>query len=81
MVRIVLVLILGAVGNRALAAGQGAVDTSKSPHVKLRSLPMGDVKWTDASAPPALQRPPRVFFCLVVAYSNSVIHSCRRCLS
>jgi len=26
--------------------GRGAVDTSKSPHVKLRSLPMDDVKWT-----------------------------------
>jgi len=26
--------------------GRGAVDTSKSPHVKLRSLPMEDVKWT-----------------------------------
>ena len=47
MVRTVLVLILGAVGNGALAGGQGAVDTSKSPHVKLRSLPTGDVKWTD----------------------------------
>jgi DUF1680 family protein len=46
MVRILLVLILSAIGNTALAGGQGAVDTSKSPHVKLRSLPMEDVKWT-----------------------------------
>jgi DUF1680 family protein len=26
--------------------GKGAVDTSNSPHVKLRSLPMADVRWT-----------------------------------
>jgi len=47
MVQTVLVLILSAIGNTAFAGGQGAVDTSKSPHVKLRSLPMADVKWTD----------------------------------
>jgi len=28
------------------ARGRGAVDTSESPHVLLRSLPMSDVRWT-----------------------------------
>jgi hypothetical protein len=28
------------------AHGRAAADTSRSPHVKLRSLPMEDVKWT-----------------------------------
>ena len=29
------------------ASSRGAVDTSKSPHAKLKTLPMTDVKWTD----------------------------------
>jgi hypothetical protein len=43
MVRIFLTLILSVIGSTAFAGGRGAVDTSKSPHVKLRSLPMEDV--------------------------------------
>ncbi len=35
-----------ALGGRAPAAERGAVDTSASPHVKLRSVPMDAVKWT-----------------------------------
>lgn len=46
MVRIFLTLILIGIGNAAFAGGRGVVDTSQSPHVKLRSLPMEDVKWT-----------------------------------
>ena len=42
-----MILILITIGNTTFAGGRGAVDTSKSPHVKLRSLPMADVKWTD----------------------------------
>jgi DUF1680 family protein len=32
--------------NTAFADGRGAVDTSKSRHAKLRSVPMEDVRWT-----------------------------------
>jgi len=46
MTRILALLILITIGNTAFAGGRGVVDTSKSPHVKLRSLPMEDVKWT-----------------------------------
>ena len=46
MRRILLTIIIVVIGNTALADGRGAVDTSKSPHVKLRSLPMEDVRWT-----------------------------------
>ncbi|MBL7134280.1 MAG: glycoside hydrolase family 127 protein [Phycisphaerae bacterium] len=35
-----------ALGGVALAAGRGAVETSPSPHAKLRSVPMDAVKWT-----------------------------------
>jgi DUF1680 family protein len=46
MARTLLAVIIIAIGNSSFAGGQGVVDTSKSPHVKLRSLPMQDVKWT-----------------------------------
>ena len=46
MRRILLTLILTVIGSTACADGRGAVDTSKSPHVKLRSLSMQDVRWT-----------------------------------
>jgi hypothetical protein len=46
MTRILLAFIVITIGNTAFAGGHGVVDTSKSPHVKLRSLPMEDVKWT-----------------------------------
>ena len=46
MARILLALILNVIGHTTFAGGQGAVGTSKSLHVKLRSLPMEDVKWT-----------------------------------
>ncbi len=39
-----IVLILSA-GHAAY--GRGAVDTAKSPHVKLKTLSTTDVKWTD----------------------------------
>ena len=40
------ILTIMALGGVALAAGRGAVDTSASPHAKLRSTPMDAVKWT-----------------------------------
>ena len=49
MIRVYLAIILStlsAVGNTTFAGGRGVVDTSKSPHVKQRSLPMEDVRWT-----------------------------------
>lgn len=46
MARTLLAVIIIAIGNSSFAGGQGVVDTRKSPHVKLRSLPMQDVKWT-----------------------------------
>jgi hypothetical protein len=42
----VLFFILVILGSPASADGQGDVDTSKSPHAKLRSVAMEDVQWT-----------------------------------
>ncbi|MHC4202719.1 MAG: glycoside hydrolase family 127 protein, partial [Planctomycetota bacterium] len=41
-----MILTFIAFADGAFAGGAGVVDTSASPHVKLRSLPMADVKWT-----------------------------------
>lgn len=46
MKRFLVALVLWGLGNAAFADGRGLVDTSKSPHVRLRSLPMEDVRWT-----------------------------------
>jgi len=35
------------IGGMAFAGGPGATDASASPHVRLRGIPMTDVKWTD----------------------------------
>ncbi|MCU0916917.1 MAG: hypothetical protein MUC88_20505, partial [Planctomycetes bacterium] len=34
-------------GGQVLGAGSGLTDTSASPHVKLRSVDLGAVRWTD----------------------------------
>ena len=41
-----MIFTLVAIVDTTFADGQGVVDTSRSPHVKLRSLPMADVRWT-----------------------------------
>jgi len=41
-----MVSMLIALANMSLAGGWDVVAAAASPHVKLRSLPMGDVKWT-----------------------------------
>ena len=46
MARTVLAIILSAIGSTVLASGEGAIDTTKSPHVKLRSIPMQDTQLT-----------------------------------
>lgn len=46
MRHILLTLVLLLIGAKGFADGRGAVDTSHSPHVKLRSVPMQDVRWT-----------------------------------
>jgi len=42
----VYILIMAVCGGTVSAAGKGIIDTSASPHVKLRSVDMDDVRWT-----------------------------------
>jgi len=47
MKHILAIFAVVAIGGEMLADRPGIIDTSKSPHVKIRSLPMDAVKWTD----------------------------------